>query len=760
MGHTGARRWWGIAAIWAVAFLLSVVPSSAESQSAPVYAALYDAGPQPPDHEDILSGRFDNNFSEVSLEHLRVGPPGRTFWLRLETSLPSSTAHTDMFEGQWLLVLNRVAVDSVELFIDQGEAGWSTQSESFFNPGAHAPMLGGGFFFRLTHDGVENQRMYLKVVSDARVELSPRIVREGDTLVADRSLSNLFTAIYTTLLVLLVINLILYAALRDSAYLAFVAWGGAATMLILSANGHLYGVMGLDWLGWWGALGIYMFAFLTAAASVRLFRAFTDIGRHSPRLDQYLKWYGWLLLGMAVLCVPNVRGWASWLQIAASLGLALTSVLLCVVSGSAWRAGGGMARVFFLVWSVLTLLVLLRLALSFGLPSAGALSLYGYQVGAAVAAFLFSVALAERVIEFRQQRDRAKLLKEQTDATLRLEQTRRAFIDDSRRILADATAADAEWVVLRRVLVDLVPLIPQQCSAVIVQGHDGMDYMFCEPNEEKAHFGRLLSVRLDALRGICRSRSPMVVKLEDPGDDDVAARTNTFAVVPLPLSRSGWGALLLERSEWEDFTLEELRMAFDFAKMALDTAHEVVSQVSLRREATSDPLTGALNRRAGDAALEAAIKLSIARRMPLALLFIDLDHFKAVNDMHGHAVGDRCLVSVAETIAGQIDGDDYLSRYGGEEFQVILPGRTLPQARQLAERIRVAVAQSRVEYNGLRLTLTVSIGAALRQGDDITIQSLQERADKALYKAKGLGRNCVATLVPTDLSSTGIPGVY
>jgi diguanylate cyclase (GGDEF)-like protein len=753
------RQWLRTLAVVSVIGLAWVSQPALAAQALPMQLARFDAGPLPPDTAEILSGRFDNNFSELQARDLRIGPPGRTFWLRIDVQVPAPS-ESDIAEGHWLLVMNRVPVEVLEVYVPQAEGDWNSQRESFFRPGAQALTLGGGYFFRLPRDRADSLRVYVRLVTDVRVNLEPRILREGDSMAQDRALSNLFTAIYTAFVVLLVINLILYGALRDAAYLAFVAWGGALFVLILSANGHVYGIPGLGWLAWWGALGPYAFAFLASAASVWLFRALTESRNLIPRFDRAIGWYGWALLALAALCLANLRDWSPLLQLGVNGALAVTSLLLCAGSLLAWRAGSAMARAFFWVWSLLTVLVLLRVGVSFGLPSFGGLGLYGYQIGASAAAFLFSVALAGRVIEFRQQRDRAELQREQVDATLRLEQTRRAFVDNLRGLLAKSTTGDAEWVVLRRLLVDLTPLIPQCGSAVIVQSHDGMDFMFTEPAEEKDHFARLLQARVDALRGICRARTPMVVKLEEPGESAGGGRAGTFAVVPLPLARSGWGALLLERGELEDFTADELRTAQDFACVALETAQEVLSQASLRMEASSDPLTGALNRRAGDAALAAALKHAIGQRLPLTVLFLDLDHFKAVNDIHGHAVGDRCLTVLAETIAGQLDSGDSLSRYGGEEFQVVLPGRSLAQGRELAERIRIAVAQTRIDCNGLKLTLTVSIGVATRQAEDTTIQTLQERADKALYKAKRSGRNCVATLVPTDLSAPPIQGIY
>jgi diguanylate cyclase (GGDEF)-like protein len=738
--------------------LLAAQSPAAQAEAPPLQIRIYDAGPSPPDRDEILSGSYDNNFSVAEPGELRIGPPGRTFWLLLEARMPAPSAR-DLTEGHWQLVLNRVAVESLELFIgDDGR--WSRHADGFFRPGAQALTLGAGFLFRLPRTDGDALRMYLRVVSDVRVNLEPRLEREVQALARDRSLSNMFAAIYTALLVLLAINLILYAALRDATYLAFVGWSASVFLLVLAANGHLYGIPGLGWIGWWGALGVYAFAFLSAAASVWFFRTFTGFGSLRPRFDRMLLGYGWVMLALAALCLLNLRGWLPGVQLAANLAVALTALLLAIAAVVAWRAGSASARPFFWVWSLLTLFVLLRVAVGFDVAPLGAIGLYGYQIAASLAAFLFSIALAERVIEFRRQRDEAKQMQAHFDASLRREQARRSFVEGVREVLARSSGGDAEWVALRRLLADLVPLIPHQGSAVVVQGHDGKDYMFCEPAGQKEHFARLLRLRADALRGICRSRMPIAVKFDDSGDGNGAPRTGTFAVVPLPLSRSGWGALILERGEFDDFGTDELRTAHEFARLALETAQEVISQVSLQREAESDPLTGALNRRAGDAALESALKNAIAQRLPLAVLFIDIDHFKAVNDMHGHQVGDQCLVAVAETIASQLTPGDSLSRYGGEEFQVVLPGRTLAQARDLAERIRVAVRQGRIDCNGLRLTLTVSIGVAQRQAEDGTIQTLQERADKALYKAKANGRNCVATLAPTDLGSQGLPGYF
>lgn len=161
-----------------------------------------------------------------------------------------------------------------------------------------------------------------------------------------------------------------------------------------------------------------------------------------------------------------------------------------------------------------------------------------------------------------------------------------------------------------------------------------------------------------------------------------------------------------------------------------------------RRQATTDPLTGLQNRRAFDAEL-ARLFNDAAAAAPICLLAFDLDRFKAVNDTHGHPVGDAVLRNVAGILKAASRSEDIVARLGGEEFVAVLP-RTPPEAATtIAERIRHAVGLARMTaQDGTTFHVTVSIGIAVR-GDDDDPESLLARADAALYAAKHGGRNQV-----------------
>jgi len=161
------------------------------------------------------------------------------------------------------------------------------------------------------------------------------------------------------------------------------------------------------------------------------------------------------------------------------------------------------------------------------------------------------------------------------------------------------------------------------------------------------------------------------------------------------------------------------------------------------RLAEFDPLTGVLNRRAILERLHEAWQTARGKGQSLAVLFLDLDHFKHINDSRGHAAGDACLRAVVGAIQEQLGASDHLGRYGGEEFLVVLRWVSARVAQQIAERIVARAAALRVPVGDEPAALTVSIGVAVLEADTPGPESLVECADMAQYRAKALGRNRV-----------------
>ena len=160
---------------------------------------------------------------------------------------------------------------------------------------------------------------------------------------------------------------------------------------------------------------------------------------------------------------------------------------------------------------------------------------------------------------------------------------------------------------------------------------------------------------------------------------------------------------------------------------------------AMARQASTDALTGLPNRRSLDAALAAQCALAAREGRPCAVLMLDLDHFKAINDTHGHAVGDAVLRAFGQRLQAQLRRSDLCARYGGEEFVVLLAGTPFEPVEDVGERLRALVSAEPLAEG---VTTTVSVGTASHRPDD-DVASLLARADAALYEAKRSGRNRV-----------------
>jgi diguanylate cyclase (GGDEF)-like protein len=218
-------------------------------------------------------------------------------------------------------------------------------------------------------------------------------------------------------------------------------------------------------------------------------------------------------------------------------------------------------------------------------------------------------------------------------------------------------------------------------------------------------------------------------------------RTDSYLAVPL-LGPAGVLAVvaLTDRRDGVPFTpadLAALRLLADPAALALTTQKLRQSADEVTRLASIDPLTGLFNRRYFDTRLEAELQRARRHGEPLTLLMVDIDNFKAINDEHGHVVGDQLLRCVSERLRRGVRIFDVCARYGGDEFAILMPSSNVDTAILVAERIRSSV-RGHCAYDSA--SVTVSIGIAHSDGRERDLLSV---ADRALLEAKAMGKNAV-----------------
>lgn len=219
---------------------------------------------------------------------------------------------------------------------------------------------------------------------------------------------------------------------------------------------------------------------------------------------------------------------------------------------------------------------------------------------------------------------------------------------------------------------------------------------------------------------------------------------HSFLGVPVVFRDHVTGLIALYNSGAQAFTEEDAQVAELFASqvaIALDNSRRVEL---MEKQAATDELTGLYNRRAFAIMGEKEVGRARRYQRPLALILFDIDHFKAVNDSHGHLIGDHVLRVLTELVTRTTRTTDVVCRYGGEEFIVLMPEAGREEGLAMAERLRQEISRMTVVTAVGTLSLTVSLGIAeLRPDDDETLEGLINRADRAMYQAKAAGRNVV-----------------
>lgn len=260
-------------------------------------------------------------------------------------------------------------------------------------------------------------------------------------------------------------------------------------------------------------------------------------------------------------------------------------------------------------------------------------------------------------------------------------------------------------------------------------------------------------IRANEMRGsrvgeVLESRQPLVVsdqRLEtsDAGRALTAAGFLSSMIVPLLSGDQCFGTINLSHSNLDFFGQQEVLKCTAVARLVASQIRIHQQMEMLNRMAYTDPLTGAMNRRAFLERTEMLMARFRGEGRPFAVVLLDLDRFKSINDRFGHSGGDGMLCGVVNVLRDNIRKKDMLARLGGEEFAVVLDGATLMEAEMFAERFRGLVADVRQDHDGRLISCTTSLGVAVASGHDMDTDRLLKRADAALYAAKENGRNRV-----------------
>jgi diguanylate cyclase (GGDEF)-like protein len=265
------------------------------------------------------------------------------------------------------------------------------------------------------------------------------------------------------------------------------------------------------------------------------------------------------------------------------------------------------------------------------------------------------------------------------------------------------------------------------------------------------HWHTIMGAAQDGRRDLAAAREQIADRSMSDVSSPVTEAVRVDGHMCMPLTAGGHAVGVM--------AIPQTATVFDEARTRVLAAAAAILGISLRNSqlfrevrenSLRDGLTGCFNRTYGVELIATELRRARRSQLPLSLIIFDLDHFKRINDRHGHLCGDSVLATVGARMRENLRGSDVKCRYGGEEFLVLLPDTPLEGAKRVAEALRRELAEIIVTWRGEAVTFTASFGVTAAQVSEVDAQALISRADGALYRAKADGRNCVrlAAAVP------------
>ena len=654
---------------------------------------------------------------------------------RLQVQLPAAQTDREGHSQRWVLWMPRSPVEDV--WLQYGD--WQSRRESFFAPSSQDALLASGFFFALPDSLSGDVEIRLHARSAGQSVLAPRIIREDQRWVVIARSVALSVFAYATLFVIALVALQLYTASGQKVFAALFAACVLCFLELAVHNGQAYGMPIVRFLGYWGEAGIWGVEMLFCAAMLQLVHRYATERKSVPWIRLLANGMTGVLLVSAMFClVADVLLPPLATEAAKTLLWILSATLMIAIAFDALRRKVPLIRTILAIGGMTFIAVLARELMSRGWIGTTPLAQYGYQLMLVVLLVAITAALIMGIAEFRKENVHLQRVHQDVTQRLHRETAIAALSGSLRTQLRKASPTELETTVMRGLMEHLQPLVNADTLTLVAEGYHGRNLLLCEPREQQSQLWVQMRARTDELRAESGSLRPQQRSLRDASGAPLVE-----ALIPMRLRAPSWGALVMQRKGDTGFSHQELMLAEQMLQVAVQQSSDALATMQLRRSAEMDALTGTFNRRTIDLWLGQAFRQAYNDNGQVAVLFVDIDHFKSINDRYGHACGDQALRDVARMLHARVGQEGLLGRYGGEEFIVVMPGRDAAQARQLAESIREAIQAYTVKCGEHVINMTVSIGVATRLPQESMPEAAVARADKALYAAKNGGRNQV-----------------
>ncbi len=644
--------------------------------------------------------------------------------------------------GENLVIQPRYFLRVTGWFRYQGAGDWQKVTVGRLLPTVADYYSTRDLVFELAAPLAGGEPVYLYVQDTGGMKpLNVSLVERKSYLASDVSFSRYISVLYGMIFVLALINLIFYFFIRETPFLLYSIYMLSALMSMFWQEGWIVKIIPIHDLQW-AQLGLAIFGPLSVLLFFQFYRSYLGLGRKTRDgrlLIGFQLVYG-TLITIRILdgFFLGAKTFTFWTQLS-NVVLMVGVVGLLLLTLGYWTRGYRLAGYLFVANSILIGATLMRIYYAFSFSPGDFWLAHAFEVALALDAILLSLALADRTLSIKRERDKARVDLERVDTAYKREQLLADFVRQSRELAANSSGVDfvreLDQLMFRSVarIVDVrgIVLLEREGSRVQQRSFGGGRIL-------SRLFSRMVEQRREKFLAVCERGEIDKGVLEDFPDK---RERYSYILIPIRIREHMNYCLVLLVSRDQVLDNEQIYGLREFVEKAVHARMDAENMEKLQRSARYDDLTGVFNRSSMEMHVSRLLEQCAAGGRGLTLAFVDLDYFKKLNDSMGHDFGDECLKLLCRTMRELLPGEAVIGRFGGDEFLVLLPGADYFHATEVLARLN-PVLQETVLKGDASLSVSVGIAECL-SGQKMSMAELLKNADISLYAAKAAGRGCI-----------------
>jgi len=637
------------------------------------------------------------------------------------------------FEPGNVFTINPTSLDVIDMYIPKLNSNTAIISTGRFDINTKPKFSYRSRVFELPQNYTSGDEVLFYVSARSSGNIIIEYWEHDEYLILDRKHNSIYSAVYASLFVLILINFIFFLAIRDKSYLSYVFYLSTFLLFVLMTTGKIYEFSAARYLAASYNSSTALFA-ITCTAFILFAQGFLKLKHFLPKFYAFSQFLFALcssifLLALFYYPIPYISFAILNLSILFAMPLFLIASIHC------WKQGHREAKYFVFAFTPLFVFIGLRVLSVLGLLPEWSFAVSGFQIAIVLQALILSLGLADRILSIQQQRDDAQ---DHSNSVSSLIKTDKDFSNFLSGVSADVRAnptANHDEIIIDKFFSRLDSLFNINSGAVIYQIESELKILASSAIGQTG-FDSYVQDHVSEISRISHANTIDELTIYK---HPFFSRFSKMLIIPVHMRGHEWSCMIVNVELTRQYSSLELDALQKYSTELIRTLvnAEKIKDISIRAE--TDHLTQVLNRGATLDVLKKEISNALVSNLPLSIAFVDIDHFKEINDNFGHEAGDTCLSYLALQCRRYLPKGAYVGRMGGDEFLFIFPNAFPNQVEENLNAIVASIETLIIEDQ--ECSFTLSIGITQFKPSEMDLKAFLREADETLYQAKENGRN-------------------